>query len=142
MPFADGACSIARRLQNMRDGEIILFDVQRVLDWDEFTILGFSSVRIAHRVNAVSRRVLTGKTTGATGRAVGRWRVGIGENHALGCQLVDVRRFIIVTALKFQVDPSEIVDVDVDDVWFELVRFFQTNAPLKRECCRGEGRAF
>ena len=117
MPFADGAGFISRRLKHMRDGEIFLFDVQRVLDWDEFTILGFSSVRIAHCIDAMPRCVLTGEAAGSTGRAVGRRRVGIGENHALGRQLVDVRRFIIITALKSQVGPSEIVDVDVDYVW-------------------------
>ena len=67
-------------------------------------------------VNLMARRVLAGEQTGTRRGAVGRGGIGIGKNHPLLGQAVDIRSLIKVRAHVAGVFPAEIVQIYEEDV--------------------------
>ena len=78
-------------------------------------------------VNSVSMSILAAQQARSTGRTIRSVRIRIGEQHAVHCQPVDIRSFVIVGSLAAQVRPAEAINVEEHNVWSSAVCEWRQN---------------
>ena len=90
VPFTHVSGEVSGILQHFRNGEDLVSEDCGVGGWDEFAVLGLSSIRIADGVNAMTLGPLAGHGAGARGGAVGGGGIAMGETSTGFREFVEV----------------------------------------------------
>ena len=116
MPLAHRRADVTVRLERLGNRDESIVKNGLIGDGLQLAERVVAAFWIADREDAVPRSVLTGHQTSAARSTVGSIRVGIGKDHALAGQSVDVRSLVILAAHEAEIGPPQVVDEKENDV--------------------------
>jgi hypothetical protein len=110
------ASGITGRLQRFAHGHGFERQIAAIWNGDHPHPFDGSAFGAADGIDAMARRVLTGKHAGAAGLTIARRGVGVAKNHTITGQTVEIRRLAVVRPGKTGFLPAKVVSKDQHDI--------------------------
>ena len=116
MPFAQMDGLVATCLERFGHRKIVVRKMAFVRYRDNFTIGALTSFGRANGIHSVPGAILTADTARPARSTVSGRRIGIGKNHPLRRQPIQVRRAVFFPSHEPNIHDSKVIRVDIDNI--------------------------